>query len=124
MGKTIGWFEIPANDLARAKKFYGAIFDIQFQDTTLPNGVKMALFPTSDRTVGGALCEHRDYYKPGHQGVLVYFSADPDMQLLLDRIIMHGGKILVQKTFITPEYGYMAVFEDVEGNRLALHSMI
>lgn len=49
-------------------------------------------------------------------------NANPDLQLTLDRIIMHGGKILVQKTLITPEYGYMAIFEDVEGNKLALHS--
>ncbi|MBI5020776.1 MAG: VOC family protein [Ignavibacteriales bacterium] len=122
MEKTIGWFEIPANDLTRSKQFYGSVFDIQFQDITLPNGLKMALFPAGDKTIGGALCEHHEFYKPGHEGVLVYMSANPDLQLILDRIIMHGGKILVAKTIITPEYGYMAVFEDTEGNRLALHS--
>jgi hypothetical protein len=34
-----------------------------------------------------------------------------------------GGKILVPKTEISPDYGFMAVFLDTEGNRIALHSI-
>ncbi len=33
-----------------------------------------------------------------------------------------GGSILVPKQQISPEHGYMAVFFDTEGNRVALHS--
>jgi len=40
----------------------------------------------------------------------------------LDRIEKAGGKIIQPKTQISPEYGYMGVFLDTEGNRIALHS--
>jgi predicted enzyme related to lactoylglutathione lyase len=43
MEKTINWFEIAANNLTRAKQFYGSVFNVQFQDVTLPNGLKMVL---------------------------------------------------------------------------------
>jgi predicted enzyme related to lactoylglutathione lyase len=88
----------------------------------LANNLKMALFPTETGTVGGALCEHPDFYHPGYQGPLVYLNGNPDLQIVLDRIPRFGGKVLVPKTQISEQYGYMAVFEDTEGNRLALHS--
>jgi hypothetical protein len=44
------------------------------------------------------------------------------VQLILDKIVAAGGRIVVPKTEISPEYGYMAVFIDSEGNRVALHS--
>jgi hypothetical protein len=34
-----------------------------------------------------------------------------------------GGKIMVPKTQISEEYGYMAVIIDTEGNRIGLHSV-
>jgi predicted enzyme related to lactoylglutathione lyase len=40
----------------------------------------------------------------------------------LKRVKKAGGKIIQDKTEITPEIGFMALFEDTEGNRIALHS--
>ena len=40
----------------------------------------------------------------------------------LEKIEAEGGKILMEKTSISPEIGYMAFFEDTEGNRIAIHS--
>jgi len=122
MKNALNWFEIPARDIKRAKAFYEAIFDVQLGDTVLANNLKMALFPTETGTVGGALCEHPDFYHPGYQGPLVYLNGNPDLQIVLDRIPRFGGKVLVPKTQISEQYGCMAVFEDTEGNRLALHS--
>lgn len=120
---VVGWFELPASDLKRAKKFYEAILSVKLQDIEMGTGLKMAMFPVQEGGVGGALCEHKDFYKPSHDGTLVYLSADPDLQLILDKIKKHGGKELMPKTQISEEYGYMALFEDSEGNRVALHSM-
>ena len=119
---VIGWVEIPAVDLKRATRFYEAIFQTKLQPMELGNGLKMAMFPVKEGGVGGALCEHKDFYTPSHEGPLVYLSAEPDLQQVLDRIKKEGGKELVPKTQISEEYGYMAVFEDCEGNRVALHS--
>lgn len=120
---VVGWVEIPASNLERAKKFYEAIFNVELQNMELDNGLKMAMFPVQEGGVSGALCEHKDFYTPSHEGPLVYLSADPDLQEILDNIKEQGGKELVPKTQISDQYGYMAVFEDCEGNRMALHSM-
>jgi predicted enzyme related to lactoylglutathione lyase len=122
MKNALNWFEIPASDIKRAKAFYEAIFNVKLGEMVLANNLKMALFPTETGTVGGALCEHPDFYRPGYQGPLVYLNGNPNLQTVLDRIPKFGGKVLVPKTQISDEYGYMAVFEDCEGNRMALHS--
>ncbi len=122
MLNAISWFEIPATDIGRAKKFYENIFDIEMQEMNFPN-IKMALFPADQQGVGGALCESKDFFVPSHQGSLVYLNGGEDLSSILDKVEAAGGKILVPKTQIAPEHGNMAVFEDCEGNRVALHSM-
>ena len=56
-------------------------------------------------------------------GPLIYLNANPDVQIVLDKVIEAGGSIMVPKTEISPEYGFMAVFMDTEGNRIALHAV-
>jgi len=121
---AISWFEIPAADINRAQKFYETIFDISMIPLDLPN-IKMRMFPLEDMMgVGGSLCDSNGFHKPSStEGPLVYLNANPDVQIVLDRIEAAGGKIMVPKTQISPEYGYMAVFIDTEGNRVALHSV-
>ena len=122
---AISWFEIPATDLDRAQKFYETIFGIQMIPLNTPN-LQMRMFPLEDMRngIGGALCKVEKFYKPSStDGPLVYLNANPDVQIVLDKIEAAGGKIVVPKTQISPEYGYMAVFIDTEGNRAALHSI-
>ncbi len=121
---AISWFEIPAADLARAQKFYETIFGFSMVSLDLPN-IKMRMFPIDDMMgVGGALCDSGGFHKPSAtEGPLIYLNANPDLQTVLDKIVAAGGIILVPKTEISPEYGYMAVFMDTEGNRMALHSV-
>jgi uncharacterized protein len=120
---VIAWFEIPVDDLDRAKTFYENILQITMHPMEFPSGLKMAMFPGEEGMVGGALCHHPEFYRPATDGSLVYLNGNPDLQNILDRIPKAGGEILVPKTQITPEYGYMAVFRDTEGNRVALHSI-
>ena len=120
---AVAWFEIPAKDLKRAKTFYESIFGFEMIDMDLGDELKMTMFPVEEEGVGGALCEHEEYYKPSKNGALVYLSADPDLKRVLDKVEKSGGKILQPKTKITDDYGFMAIFVDSEGNRIALHSM-
>lgn len=119
---ALNWFEIPVSDMARAKHFYQVIFDIHMEDMNVSN-VEMAAFPYSagNGRVSGALAKS-DFHKPSMDGTLVYLNANPDMSPVLEKIEAEGGKILMGKTSISPEIGYMAFFEDIEGNRIALHS--
>ena len=123
MKNAISWFEIPTTDINRAQKFYETIFGISMMPMDLPN-IKMRMFPLDDMMsqVGGALVDSGGFYKPSTtDGPLIYLNANPDVQLVLDKVEAAGGKIMVPKTQISPEYGYMAVITDTEENRVALH---
>jgi len=122
---AISWFEIPTSDLDRAQKFYETIFGISLIPLDLQN-IKMRMFPIENQMsgIGGALCYNKEFYKPSStDGPLIYLNGNPDVQNILDKIESAGGKILVPKTQISPEYGHMGVFIDTEGNRIALHSV-
>jgi predicted enzyme related to lactoylglutathione lyase len=120
---AISWFEIPTIDINRAQKFYEAVLDIEMIPLEVPS-MKMRMFPLADMTgVGGALVDSGGFHKPSlTDGPLVYLNTNPDVQIALDKVEPAGGKIMVPKTEISPEYGYMAVITDTEGNRVAFHS--
>lgn len=114
------WFEIPAIDIARARTFYEAIFDFEMNFIDMDE-FKMCLFP--EGPMYGALCQHPEFYKPaGEGGVLLYLNGNPDLAVVESRIESAGGQVLVSKKMISPEHGFMAIFMDTEGNRVALHS--
>lgn len=119
---ALNWFEISVSDIARAKKFYENVFSINMglQDSM---GRQMAYFPSENMSgrVSGALVQS-PMHKPSAEGAVVYLNANPDMSVAIEKIEKGGGKILMPKTRISPEIGYMAFFTDTEGNRVALHS--
>lgn len=124
MKNAISWFEIPTTDLSRAQKFYEAIFSIEMIAMDMEN-IKMRMFPLDDMMtqVGGALVESGGFHQPSETaGPLIYLNANPDVQNILDKVEAAGGKIALPKTEISPEYGFMAIFIDTEGNRIGLHS--
>ncbi len=119
----VGWFEIPVVDMDRAKKFYEEVFHIEITVHDF-GGTLMGWFPWKEGKEGasGSLVLQPDWYIPNRvEGVLIYFSSE-DVQNELDRIEAAGGRILKPKTQISEEHGYMALFHDSEGNRIALHS--
>ena len=114
-------------DSARAKKIYESILDIEmhtqvFQETneelTFFPSVPGVIQATSGR-VTGVLAKSANS-KPSANGTLIYLNASPDIQTVIDKITPAGGKVIVPKTEIPA--GYIAVFTDTEGNRIALHA--
>ncbi|MDX1936934.1 MAG: VOC family protein [Flavihumibacter sp.] len=125
MQNAISWFEIPATDLNRAQQFYEAIFGIQLIPMDMEN-IKMRMFPLDNMEtgVGGAVVDSDGFHKPSAtDGPLIYLNGNPDLQQVLDKVEAAGGKIMVPKMEISPEYGFMAVIIDTEGNRIGLHSV-
>lgn len=116
------WFEIPVSDLKRARKFYEKVFGVKLKLEDM-DPVKMAFFPMSQTTFGaaGALAKCDGYFKPSHEGTLVYFSV-ASVEAALKKIEKAGGKTLMPVKSIG-QYGFIAHFEDCEGNRVALHAM-
>jgi predicted enzyme related to lactoylglutathione lyase len=120
---ALNWFEIPVTDMARAKAFYENLFGIEMPTMNMM-GMDMAFFPgeNGNGKVSGALVKS-EWSIPSMTGTLVYLNANPAMDGVLEKIAAAGCTIVMPKTPIGPDFGYMAVFADTEGNRVALHSM-
>ena len=123
----VGWFEIPVQDMDRAVKFYNEVFRIKIAVHNMGELV-MGWFPFAEdpeaKGASGSLVYQKEFYKPSKEGALIYFtSRTGDIKDELSRIEKAGGKILKPKTQISEDHGYMALFLDTEGNRVALHSL-
>lgn len=123
MKNLMTWFEIPVLDFARAKRFYEQLFNYTMPVIIDEKNFKMGLLPAETADAGGAIVLNTDFYQPSStNGPLIYLNANPDLAILLERLIPAGGKILIEKRQVSPQFGFMAVFIDSEGNRIALHS--
>ncbi len=122
MENPVTYFEIPVKDLDRALRFYEAVFGITLDRQTI-DGYEMALFPSLDGAPGatGALAKG-DVYVPGKSGPVLYFGTE-DIDTLLERVRAAGGSVLYPKKSIG-DLGFVAEFEDSEGNRIALHQAV
>ena len=118
---AVGWFEIPATDLGRATKFYEHVLGVSLSPVQM-GPADMAMFPNAEGAAGASGCLIKtEGYTPSYDGSVVYFSVD-DIDGTLGRATANGGKTVVPKMSIG-ESGFIAQFEDSEGNRVALHSM-
>ena len=115
----VNWFEIPVADMSRAKAFYEKVLGVEITETEMgPN--KMGWFPMEIGRPGspGTLVQG-EAYAPSHDGTLVYLHVDK-IDPTLESIEASGGKTLAPRVSIG-EHGFIAHFEDSEGNRVALH---
>jgi len=119
---AIVWAEIPVLNFDRAKAFYSKIFDYEMYEQMM-GPLHMGFLPMDpdSRGAGAAIVQGQGYV-PSSLGTKVYLNAGQDLTPVLDRIDPAGGKVILTKTKITDEIGYMAVFEDTEGNHVCLHS--
>jgi predicted enzyme related to lactoylglutathione lyase len=121
MENVINFFDIPAVDLGRAVSFYKAILGLEITETEM-FGTKMGFFPSDGKNVSGAIVQGQDY-KPSIDGVVAYLNGGNDLQHVLDKVERNNGKVIVPKTHISPEVGYIGMFIDTEGNKMAVHSI-
>lgn len=118
---ALNWFEIPVLDIARAKEFYETIFEIKMESMEM-EGMQYAMFPFNPEysKVSGGLAQS-PMHIPSSTGSIIYLNANPDLQIVLDRVERAGGKINMPKTDIG-ENGFMTFILDTEGNAIGLHS--
>lgn len=114
----VSWFEIPVWDIHRAARFYGTIYNMEME---VGNNAEfaMAYFP-ADKGIGGALIQGPGCI-PSDHGSLIYLNAGNDLDGVLARVELAGGRVIMQKTLISETAGSFGLFIDSEGNRVALH---
>ncbi|MEM9845276.1 MAG: VOC family protein, partial [Pseudomonadota bacterium] len=118
MNNPVFHFEIAVTDMDRAVAFYQDVLGFELARETV-DGYDMAFFPRDDTQPGasGALAKG-DVYRPSPDGALIYFDVT-DIDKVLSRAVSRGSRILYEKKDIG-EAGFVAEFEDSEGNRIAL----
>ncbi len=118
MTPAMTYFEIPVTDMDRAVQFYASVFGVSLTREII-DGYDMALFPPAQDGLGasGALAKG-DVYVPSKTGAILYFRV-ASIDHVLARATAAGTRILYPKKDIG-DLGYVAEFEDSEGNRIAL----
>ncbi|MGB3294840.1 MAG: VOC family protein [Phormidesmis sp.] len=115
----IVWLEIYVQDMARAKRFYEAVFEVQLEELEDPD-IEMWAFPMEMGKAGasGALVK-MEGVRSGGSGTIPYFHCD-EVAEEEARVVDAGGKIYKPKMSIG-QYGSMALVTDTEGNMIGLH---
>jgi predicted enzyme related to lactoylglutathione lyase len=109
----INHIEIPTTDAQKSKDFYIKIFGWKMNED-MPGYV---MFTTGDNQ-GGGFTEER---KPSEDGVVLVIEVE-DIPKKLGEIEAAGGKKVKEKTAISPEFGFYALFTDPSGNIMGLWS--
>ena len=104
--------EIPADDTARARQFYGELFGIEWQTPDLP--VEYHMFGDPEEGYGGGLYPRQS----GDDDQLrVYFGTE-DIDATLNRVREIGGSVDEEKNPV-PGMGWYAHVRDPEGNKFS-----
>jgi uncharacterized protein len=111
---SIVWFGIPADNLERAKAFYGDLFGWKINPVPGADGYLYIDTGGADDTPDGALKKREQPQEP----VVNYVSVN-SVGEFSRRIEKLGGKICMAKTAV-PKTGYFAVCQDTEGNSFGI----
>ncbi|MCZ7393032.1 MAG: VOC family protein [Candidatus Methanoperedens sp.] len=113
---TIVHFDLPVDDLERAKKFYKKLFDWKFNQ--VPMAIAFYLIETKDlngnQAVGGGTGKRR---LPA-QNIMNYIGV-PSVEEYITKVKKLGGNIITPKT-AAPGWGYLAICVDTENNLFGL----
>ncbi|GFO55389.1 glyoxalase [Geomonas sp. Red276] len=122
MKNPAGWFEIYVQDMERAKRFYGTVFQVEFQQLGPMPGLELWSFPSDMESygAGGALVKMPGVASGGNS-TIVYFSCQ-DCAVEESRVAGAGGRVEKPKMSIG-KYGFISLVYDSEGNMIGLHSL-
>jgi predicted enzyme related to lactoylglutathione lyase len=116
-------FEIPAEDVARAKNFYGSIFGWNLQDVQMGAGTYTTVqtaavddrqLPKEPGTINGGMMKR----SPATPNPVITIQVD-SIDDSLKKIEAGGGSAVTPRTEIQ-NMGWFAYFKDSEGNTMGL----
>ena len=113
---TITHFNIPTDDIERAKKFYTKLFNWKIE--RLPGPMEYyEITTTSEKDEGGVNGGMTKRENP-YDRITNYVDVQ-SIDEYLTRVEKLGGKIVLPKTTV-PGFGYLAVCIDTENNTFGL----
>ena len=113
---SVVWFEIPADDVERARTFYGKLFGWKIDKFPGATTKPYWLINTGndDPSRNGGMMERQF---PDH--TITNYIAVPSVDKAAAKVEKLGGKICMPKTAV-PQMGYFIVCNDTENNQFAL----
>lgn len=120
----VSWFEMPADDVVRASKFYGTVFN--WATPPMGEDAAFALTVQADENgnptqIGGINGGFHKRQGASDAGPVIHIHVD-DINAKLAAVEAAGGRVIQPLTQVG-EYGLsMALFSDTEGNVMGIYN--
>ncbi|MCH1430576.1 MAG: VOC family protein [Chlamydiales bacterium] len=117
------WFNLPAQDLERAKNFYTKLLNWKFQPFTA-DGKEVILWMVleGDKPVGGIKLAPQDTASEIGLGAITYFTSADGIQQVTEKAKSLGSTITQEKVAIPGDGGYFIHITDSENNTVGIWS--
>lgn len=109
----IAHVDIPADDLARARRFYAGLFGWQIGQ--VPEFPDYEMYQSGPGDLGGGIGLRGE---TAPNGLRLYIAVDA-IEDTLSRVEGLGGRVLIERTEV-PGMGWYAAIEDSEGSEIGL----
>ena len=119
MPNAIMHFEIPADDVERARRFYEQVFGWKIEQYPMPPGQEywgVTAKDSNEQGINGGLMKRQ---MPG-QPFTNYVTVD-SIDVMIPIVHAQGGKVALPKQEIGGCMGWIAAFLDPENNLIGLH---
>ncbi len=119
-------FQIPVEDMSRAKEFYRSIFGWEIQETGMGRDYQLVTttpvdeegMPTEPGGINGAL-----YLREKPEECPSIVINVPSIDDYLEKVERAGGKVIAPKEPVG-DFGLYALVEDTEGNKIGLWEVV
>jgi predicted enzyme related to lactoylglutathione lyase len=116
MPNSIVHFEIPADDVRRAKKFYERAFGWKISDPWKMNYFLIETKAKGEEGINGGLMPRKNPEQP-----FMNYLAVESIDVSCKKVEKAGGVVVLPKTEIAPGMGWISAFKDTEGNVMGFH---
>ncbi len=105
---TVVHFEIPADDVERAKSFYATLFGWDIKE--IPGMNYWIIMTCGEKPLGGGMMKRQN-----PQQTITNYVDVPSVEKYTALVEKLGGKVILPKTAV-PEMGFFAICLDTENN--------
>ena len=116
MTNAIVHFEIPADDVQRARRFYQKAFGWKISDPWKMDYFFVETRKKGEEGINGGLMKRKNPGQP-----FMNYLAVKSIDAFCKKVEKAGGVIVMQKSEIGSNMGWIAAFKDTEGNIMGFH---
>ena len=119
---NLAYFEIPADDVMRARKFYSSLLGWEINPTSMPSSMPAAMEYQDVKTgepKEGTLSMGGMYRRQMPGSPIIVYAAVEDLDRVLAKVEKLGGKVVVPKTMVEG-VGPVVIIQDTEENVIGL----